>query len=296
MGADPQKNEHLKRKPPSTYTVTEYLATCLGGNAGTIQFLSAFSPSSILASAYWALHRPSREPKRYHSLWSSVFPVPSARRGITSCSRLRPNTRRQSSSLQPHHVVYLAMAVAAAVRDRRCGVFRHQPWVELFVTVADFARVRRAMFWFSSSLRPTVAAEATYNRQDFAASCYVRHCGVTCHCCCEADCCGSGKFRLLTSEPISGRDGDLSRHAHSNVRYDIGPLCACRFPLSRCTVQVCSYQRAESSQTVASFPGSFFVVHVRCTHSPERSVPIDVKKSSLRFQSFGTSTFSDEFQ
>ena len=67
---------------------------------------------------------PSRERKRYYSLWSSVFPVPSAPRGITSCSRLSPNARRHNSSRQPRHIVYLAMAVAAAVRDRRCGVFR----------------------------------------------------------------------------------------------------------------------------------------------------------------------------
>ena len=130
VGADPE-NGHLRRKPPSTYAVTEYVATYIGGNAWmpivlcTIQFLSAFSPSSILASASWAFHQPSRERKRYYSLWSSDFPVPSARRGITSCSRLRPNARRHSSSRQPHLFVYLAMAVAAAVRDRRCGVFRH---------------------------------------------------------------------------------------------------------------------------------------------------------------------------
>ena len=129
-GADPE-TEHFRRQPPSTYAVTEYAVTYIGGNAGlpvvlcTVQILSAFSPSSILASAYWAFHRPSRERKRYYSLWSSVFPVPSARRGITSCSRLSPNARRHNSSRQLHHIVCLSMAVAAAVRDRRCGVFRH---------------------------------------------------------------------------------------------------------------------------------------------------------------------------
>ena len=120
---------HFRRQPASTCGD--------GGNAGmpvvlcTIQLLSAFSPSSILASAYWAFHRPSRERKRYYSLWSSVFPVPSARRGITSCSRLSPDARCHNSSRQPRHIVYLAMAVAAAVRDRRCGVFRHADSFEL---------------------------------------------------------------------------------------------------------------------------------------------------------------------
>ena len=91
-GADP-RTEHFRRQPPSTYAVTEYAATAyIGGNAGlpivlyTVQFFSGFSPSSILASASCAFHRPSRERKRYYSLWSSVFPVPSARRGITSYS------------------------------------------------------------------------------------------------------------------------------------------------------------------------------------------------------------------
>ena len=132
-GDDPE-TEHLRRQPPSTYAVTEYAATYICGNAGlpivscTVQFFSAFSPSSILASAYWAFHRPSRERKRYYSLWSSVFPVPSAHRGITYCSRLSPNARRHNSFRQPHHILYLAMAVAAAVRDRRCGLSsRRQP-------------------------------------------------------------------------------------------------------------------------------------------------------------------------
>ena len=54
-GADPE-TEHFRRQPPSTYAVTEYAATYIGGNAGlpivlcTVQFFSAFSPSSILAS------------------------------------------------------------------------------------------------------------------------------------------------------------------------------------------------------------------------------------------------------
>ena len=131
VGADP-KTEHFRRHPsPSSYSVTEYVATYIGGNAGmpfvlcTVQFLSVFSPSSITASACWAFHRPSRERKRYYSLWSSVFPVPSARRGITSLSRLSPNACCHSSSRQPHRIVYLAMAVVAAVRDRRCGLSRH---------------------------------------------------------------------------------------------------------------------------------------------------------------------------
>ena len=160
-GADPE-TEHFRRQPPSTYAVTVYAATYIGGNPGlpivlyTVQFFSAFSPSSILASAYCAFHRPSRERKRYYSLWSSVFPVPSARRGITSFSRLSPNARRHNSSRQPHRIVYLAMAVAAAVRDRRCGLSsRRQPCVELFVTGTHFVRVHRVMFWTSASLRPT---------------------------------------------------------------------------------------------------------------------------------------------
>ena len=43
--------------------MTEFVATYIGGNAGmpivlrSVQFLSAFSYSSILASAYWAFHR-----------------------------------------------------------------------------------------------------------------------------------------------------------------------------------------------------------------------------------------------
>ena len=51
----PKKTEHLRRQPPSSYSVSEYVATYIGGNAGmpivfcTVQFLSAFSPSSILA-------------------------------------------------------------------------------------------------------------------------------------------------------------------------------------------------------------------------------------------------------
>ena len=160
--APTQKPSTLEGNLPSTYAVTEYAATYIGGNAGlpivlcTVQFLSAFSPSSILASAYCAFHRPSRERKRYYSLWSSVFPVPPARRGITSYSRLSPNARRHNSSRQPHHVVYLAMAVAAAVHDRRCGLSsRRQPCVELFVTGTHFVRVHRVMFWTSASLRPT---------------------------------------------------------------------------------------------------------------------------------------------
>ena len=160
-GADPE-TEHFRRQPPSTYAVTEYAATYIGGNAGlpivlyTVQFFSSFSPSSILASAYCAFHRPSRERKRYYSLWSSVFPVPSARRVITSYSRLSPNARRHNSSRQPHHIVYLAMAVAATVHDRRCGLSsRRQPCVELFVTGTHFVRVHRVMFWTSASLRPT---------------------------------------------------------------------------------------------------------------------------------------------
>ena len=160
-GADPE-TEHFRRQPPSTYAVTVYAATYIRGNAGlpivlcTEQFFSAFSPSSILASAYCAFHRPSRERKRYCSLWSSVFPVPSARRVITSYSRLSPNARRHNSSRQPHHIVYLAMAVAATVRDRRCGLSsRRQPCVELFVTGTHYVRVHRVMFWTSASLRPT---------------------------------------------------------------------------------------------------------------------------------------------
>ena len=101
VGAD-----HFGNQPPSTYAVTEYVASYIGGNAGmpivlrTVQFLSSFSPSSILASAYLAFFRPSRERRRYNSLWSSVFPVPSARRGITSCSRLSPNARRHFPPLR----------------------------------------------------------------------------------------------------------------------------------------------------------------------------------------------------
>ena len=49
-------------------------------------------------------------------------------------------------------VVYLVTAVAAAVCDRHCGVFRDtnkQPCVEHFVTGTDFVRVCSAMFWTS---------------------------------------------------------------------------------------------------------------------------------------------------
>ena len=79
VGGDPE-TEHFRRQPPSTYAVTGYAATYIGGNAGmpillcTVQFFSAFSPSSILASAYWAFHRPSRERKPYYSLWVIRFP------------------------------------------------------------------------------------------------------------------------------------------------------------------------------------------------------------------------------
>ena len=55
----------------------------------------------------------------------------------------------------------------------------------------------------------------------------------------------------------------LSDDSHSNVRHDTGPLCTCRFPLSRCTSQVCSYQRSESRQAVL-FP----VVLDRGAHRP----------------------------
>ena len=130
VGAD-TKTEHFRWQPPSTYAVTEHVASYTRGNAGmptvlcTVQFLSAFSPSSILASACWALLRPSRERRRYHSLCSSVFPVPSARRGITSCSRLSP--KRSPSQLFSSASPYRSSrhAVAAAARDRHCGVFRH---------------------------------------------------------------------------------------------------------------------------------------------------------------------------
>ena len=83
-----------------------------------------------------------------------------------------------------------------------------QSWVEFFVTGTDFVRVRRAMFWTSvPCLRKTFRVSASsYNRKDVVASWeqeyYVRRCGVTCHCCCgslEADCCGSGSYRLLRS-------------------------------------------------------------------------------------------------
>ena len=63
------------------------------------------------------------------------------------------------------------------------------------------------------------------------------------------------------------------------MRHDTGPLRSCRVPLSRCTVQVCSNQRAESSETMASLPVSFLVVQLRCTHNPERSVLIDVTRA-----------------
>ena len=128
--APTQETEHFRRQPPSTYAVMEYAATYIGGNPGlpivlcTVQFFSAFSPSPILASAYCAFHRPSRERKRYYSLWSSVFPVPSGTSRHHVYSRLSPNARRHNSSRQPHHIVYLAMAVAATVHDRRC-IFRH---------------------------------------------------------------------------------------------------------------------------------------------------------------------------
>ena len=104
VGADP-KTEHFRRQPPSTYAVTEYVATNIGGNAWmlivlcAVQFLSAFSLSSNIASADWAFHHPPQEWIRYYSLCSSVFPVPSARRGITSCSRLSPNARPRSRTL-----------------------------------------------------------------------------------------------------------------------------------------------------------------------------------------------------
>ena len=142
--------------------MTEYAATYIGGNAGLpIGIVHSTILLSFLAFVhsrfpYCAFHRPSRERKRYYSLWSSVFPVLSARRVITSYSRLSPNARRHNSSRQPHHIVYLAMAVAATVHDRRCGLSsRRQPCVELFVTGTHFVRVHRVMFWTSASLRPT---------------------------------------------------------------------------------------------------------------------------------------------
>ena len=132
----------------------------------------------------------------------------------------------------------------------------------------------------------------------------MRRCGVTCHCCCgslEADRRGCGKFRLLTSEPISGRDGDLRNpcilaesvfQACSQQRearhWTIVHLPCSSFPLYSTGVFVPTFGKQRDHGFI---PVSFPVVQVRCAHSPERSVPIDVKKSSPRFQSFGTSTF-----
>ena len=127
------------------------------------------------------------------------------------------------------------------------------------------------MFWTSASLRPTVAAEATYNRQDVVASLqppvaaeatcngkdvaaswkqeyYVRRCGVTCHCCCgslEADWCGSGKFRLLTTEPVSGRDGDLRNPCN----------------LAESVFQACSQQREARHWIIVHLPFSSFLLY-----------------------------------
>ena len=132
----------------------------------------------------------------------------------------------------------------------------------------------------------------------------VRRCGVTRHCCCgslEADCCGSGKFRLLTSKPISGPDGNLRNpciltesafQACSQQRearhWTTVQLPFSSFPLCNTGVLVPTFGKQRDHFVI---PVSFHVVQVRCAHSPERSVLIDVKKSSPRFQSFGTSTF-----
>ena len=136
VGADPKQpstlegNTQVRIRCRSTWLLT--FVETLGCLLYFAQYnSSAFSLSSIIAFAYLAFHRFSRERKRYCSLWSSVFPVPSARRGLTSCYRLSPNARRHNSSRQPRRTVFLARAVAAAVRDRRCGVFRHADSLEL---------------------------------------------------------------------------------------------------------------------------------------------------------------------
>ena len=93
-----------------------------------------------------------------------------------------PDRSCHSSSRQPHRIVYLAMAVAAAVRDRRCGVFRHADSLGLSSSsrLRIFLRVRRVFLDFGSlphkdvaaSLHPPVAAEANYYGKDVAASQY----------------------------------------------------------------------------------------------------------------------------
>ena len=146
------------------------------------------------------------------------------------------------------------------------------------MTGTHFVRVCRAMFWtsvpwlretlrrrFGQLLRQRQPTTVKTLRRHGNKDCYASRCGVTCHCCCgslEADCCGSGNYRLLPSRSQSLH----SRRAHSNVRHDTGPLCTCRVPFSFCKVHGCSYQRVESSHTV-HIP----VVHDRGAHRPSPS-------------------------
>ena len=90
-----------------------------------------------------------------------------------------------------------------------------EAWVQHFVTGTDCPRVDSTMFWtsvpsllqslrcrFGQLLRQRQPTTVKTLRRHGSKECYVRRCGVTCHCCrgcLEADCCGSGNFELLTS-------------------------------------------------------------------------------------------------
>ena len=100
VGADP-KTEHFRRQPPSSYSVSEYVATDIGGNAGMPIVFLTFVHSPRIGLSTGLLENGNDTAACGHS----VFPVPSARRVNTSYSRLSPNARRHNSSRQPHHIV-----------------------------------------------------------------------------------------------------------------------------------------------------------------------------------------------
>ena len=128
------------------------MATYIGGNAGmpivlcTVQVLSAFSPSSILASAYWAFHRPSRERRRYYSLWSSRFPSSfgTSRHHVLFSTEPERSPSKLFSSASPYRLSRHGCCGSSTRSTLRCLSSCRQ---QLFVTVTDFVRVRRAMFW-----------------------------------------------------------------------------------------------------------------------------------------------------
>ena len=81
------------------------------------------------------------------------------------------------------------------------------------MTGTDFLRVRKAVFLdfvslprkdVAASLQPPVAAEATYNGKDVAASRVTAVAAVL-----KPTVAAAAHFELFSLEPISGRDGDL---------------------------------------------------------------------------------------